>query len=271
MSFPLSKKPAIETEPASTEHRRQIALSLAEQCAQVLKQDFQADEVIVFGSLRGDTPWHSDSDIDLAVRGVSADRLLEAYEQLRKMMPAWLPFDLVSVERTDERVRDRILQPTPMPNNIFLDTKVRLEDEVIAISQTIAVLEEVLAQASTTPKILLTPALASYSEDFYSGCERLAERIAVMLDGGLPEGEAWHRALLLQMSKPGGQGRPPLWDGPLLQQLEQQLDRYRSFRHRVRHLYSVQLDDKRVLSMAGLSIGIVGCKRIAVIIYRRTS
>ena len=36
-------------------------------------------------------------------------------------------------------------------------------------------------------------ALASYVDDFYKGCERLCERVAVALDGGLPQGSAGTR------------------------------------------------------------------------------
>jgi hypothetical protein len=32
-------------------------------------------------------------------------------------------------------------------------------------------------------------ALGGYVEDFYKGCECICERVAVTLDGGLPQGE----------------------------------------------------------------------------------
>ncbi|MEL6552459.1 MAG: nucleotidyltransferase domain-containing protein [Cyanobacteria bacterium J06621_11] len=237
---------ALESEPTTSEQRYQAALKLAEVCAQILKKDFLADEVIIFGSLRGDTPWHSASDLDLAVRGLTKDQLLAAHNRLQKIVPEWLPFDLLAVERADERVRDRILQITPMPKNIFLETKIRLEDEIFMIAKTVKTLNDLLAQANSIPPIALTPATAGYIEDFYSGCERLAERVAVTLDGGLPEGKSWHQQLLTQVSKPGGRNRPPLWDQTLLSNLDQ----YRSFRHRVRHLYNIDLDDEKVLELA---------------------
>ncbi len=232
--------------PASVEQRRQIALAVAQQCTQILKQDFGVDQVVIFGSLRGDTPWHCQSDLDLAVQGLSKERLLEAHRRLEMVVPQWLPLDLVAVERADSRVRDRILQLTPMPDNHYLALKLRLEDEIAAIAKVVGILEEVLRQADTAPPILLTPALASYTEDFYSGCEKLAERVAVELDGGLPKGGNWHEQLLLRMSESGGQERPPLWDKALLQSLGE----YRRFRHRVRHLYNFDLDHQRVLTLA---------------------
>ena len=237
----------LNTSPASAEQRRQAALAVAEQCSRLLKQDFGATEVIVFGSLRGDTPWHSKSDLDLAVRGISSKDLLKAVDHLATtVVPSWLPFDLVAVERANERVRDRILQTTPMPENTDLALKERLKDELAMIHQTVDTLSTLLAQADTIPEIALVPATAGYLEDFYSGCERLAERVVVTLDGSLPTGENWHQQLLQQAAESGGYGRPPLWEPSLLSEL----DVYRRFRHRVRHLYNLELDSETVLALA---------------------
>jgi len=246
MSFDGLLTVTAEQAPSSAEERRQKAWAIAQACVETLKRDCGATEVIIFGSLRGDTPWHSQSDLDLAVRGMTSDDIWNAFPVLEKVVPSWLPFDLVAVDRASERIRDRILQITPMPENKYLALKLRLEDELVAISKTIETLNKVLADASTVANIFVTPALASYSEDFYSGCEHLAERIAVELDGALPKGKNWHEQLLLQVSESGGEERPPLWDKPLLKKL----DEYRRFRHRVRHLYNFDLDDKKVLDMA---------------------
>ena len=146
-----------------------------------------------------------------------------------------MPFDLVSIERADDRVRDRILKLTPTPENIFLDTKVRLQDEIYEIAQTVQTLNTLLAQADAIPNIALIPTTAGYVEVFYSGCERLARRIVVAFEGGLPEGQNWHQLLLQQVSRSSEKGRPPLWTS----ELREKLDHYRSFRHRVRHLYNI--------------------------------
>ncbi len=236
----------LNTLPASVEQRRQAAWAIADQCSRILNQEFGATEVIVFGSLRGDAPWHNDSDLDLAVQGIPSDKLLKAFDRLTAIVPSWLPFDLVAVERAQERVRDRILQTTPMPENIYLALQQRLEDELAMIRQTVDTLSTLLAQADTIPEIALVPATAGYTEDFYTGCERLAERVVVALDGGLPTGENWHQQLLQQAAETGGQERPPLWEQSLLLEL----DAYRRFRHRVRHLYNLDLDSEQVLALA---------------------
>ena len=118
---------ALNKIPTSAEQRRQIALAIAEQCIQLLKQNFGETEAIVFGSLRGDTLWHNRSDLDLAVSGVSSDVILEAHKQLERIVPSWLPFDLVVLEQADPRIRDRILQLTSMPEDIYLALKYALK------------------------------------------------------------------------------------------------------------------------------------------------
>ena len=80
------------------------------------------------------------------------------------------------------------------------------------------------------------------------------------LDDGLPEGDRWHQALLGQMGAPGGQGRPAVFGGPLLLEL----DDYRRFCHRVRHLYGYELEGEGVLGLARGVRGIADRVREAV-------
>lgn len=228
------------------EQRKQKALTVAQQCINLLKQDFKATEVILFGSLAGDGPWHWHSDLDLAVTGMTDDAIWNAYSSLEKIAPGWLKIDLVPLERVPTKVAARILKLKPMSNNKYLALKSRIEDEMFALESNVKTLQTLLAQAETIPEIALTPALASYIADFYNGCERISERVAVTLDGGLPRGENWHQELLKQMADSGGDNRPPLWSGSLLLEL----DEYRKFRHLARHVYKVELKSERVLALA---------------------
>ena len=93
--------------------------------------------------------------------------------------------------------------------------------------------QEALERVGDEPDEFAVRALTSYIDDFYKGCERICERVAVTLDDGLPQGDRWHQALLGQMGAVGGEGRPAVFRGPLLLEL----DDYRRFRHRVRHIY----------------------------------
>jgi hypothetical protein len=62
----------------------------------------------------------------------------------------------------------------------------------------------------------------------------------------MPQGERWHQLLLGRMGEPSGKGRPPVFGGSLLLDL----DEYRRFRHRVRHIYGYELEAQRVLALA---------------------
>jgi predicted nucleotidyltransferase len=228
------------------EQRRQEALAVAQQCIQLLQQDFRAKEVILFGSLAGDGPWHWRSDLDLAVRGMSDDAIWNAYSTLEKIAPSWLKIDLVALERVPTRVADRILKLKSMSDNKYLALKSRLEDEMIALENNVEKLMMLLEQAETIPEIALTPALASYIADFYTGCERISERVAVTFDDGLPRSDNWHQELLKQVAEWGGDNRPPLWSGSLLLEL----DEYRKFRHLARHIYNIELKLDKVLALA---------------------
>jgi len=53
------------------------------------------------------------------------------------------------------------------------------------------------------------------------GCERLCERVAVALDGGLPQGERSHQVLLGRWGSLAVMGRPPVFSGSLLLDLDE--------------------------------------------------
>jgi predicted nucleotidyltransferase len=228
------------------EDKRKEALTIAKHCINVLEKEFKAEEVILFGSLRGDAPWHEKSDLDLAVRGLSEDTWWEAYCVIEKMMPSWLTFDLVSLEKAPPYLQDYILQTYPMSDNPYLALKERLETEMIALNETVNTLSSLLEQASSVPQAFVTPTLASYITDFYTSCERLSERVAISWDGGLPKGDNWHEQLLYQVSNTRIKGRPPLWQDSLLLDL----DEYRKFPHLNRHNYNFKLQADKVLELA---------------------
>lgn len=236
--------------PDLLEHRRQEAIAVAEQCSQILRQEFGATQIVLFGSLRGDAPWHWQSDLDLAVSGISEEALWKAQQQLALVMPNWLAFDLVDLERVAPQVRSRILQQQPMPTDRYLALKSHIDDEMAALERLLNVLTALIDQADAIPEIALVPALASYITDFYTGCERISERVVIALDGGIPEGANWHEQLLRQVADSGENSRPPirppLWQGSLLLDLNE----YRKFRHFDRHRYKLELKLDRGLELA---------------------
>ncbi len=119
------------------EERRQQALMVAKQCTEILQDNFGATEVILCGSLAGETPWHWHSDIDLAVKGMSKDAVWDAYTAIEDIVPHWLKVDIIPLEFAPIYLVDRILHKTPMPENKYLALKVRIEDELNSIEDTI--------------------------------------------------------------------------------------------------------------------------------------
>ena len=112
------------------EQRRQEALINAKQCMQILQDKFGATEVILCGSLAGESPWHWRSDIDIAVRGMSKDAVWDAYSILEDIVPYWLKVDLIPLDFAPKYLVERILKKIPMPENKYLALKARIEDEI---------------------------------------------------------------------------------------------------------------------------------------------
>ena len=227
------------------ERRRQEALATAKKCISLLKSNFGAEEAFVCGSLSGETPWHWHSDLDLAVRGMTQDDVWNARYFIEDIRPHWLEVDIIPLEFSPSFLAERILNKTPMSDNKFLDLKLRIEDEMSSLEVTVDTLKELLPQQNTIPEVAFIPAIASYVVDFYTGCERISERVAVYLDGGIPNSRDWHLELLRLMAEPGGCDRPALWSGALLLDLSE----YRKFRHLRRHNYDIKLDAERVFEL----------------------
>lgn len=76
--------------------RRRQARAAAEACARVLKEQFGAREVYIFGSLTGQGPWHSRSDIDLAVEGLAPEQYIAALSALWQLLPDGMDLDLIA-------------------------------------------------------------------------------------------------------------------------------------------------------------------------------
>jgi hypothetical protein len=77
---------------------------------------------------------------------------------------------------------------------------------------------------------------------FYSGLERIFEKIAASVDGSIPEGANWHQELLHQLSMEIDGIRPAVISSDLKENLEE----YRGFRHVVRNVYTYHLSSKKI-------------------------
>ena len=77
---------------------------------------------------------------------------------------------------------------------------------------------------------------------FYSGLERIFERIASDIDGSVPSGTNWHRELLNQMAIEVPSIRPAI----ISSELKEKLEEYRGFRHVVRNVYTYRLNPEKI-------------------------
>lgn len=86
---------------------------------------------------------------------------------------------------------------------------------------------------------------------FYSGLERLFELIARQVDHSLPDGDMWHRDLLLQMASEQSV-RPAV----MSQSMILVLDELRRFRHLVRNVYTFNLSPEKMKGLLDVLPGI---------------
>jgi predicted nucleotidyltransferase len=90
------------------------ALAVAHAYAKRLRTQYRAKGVIVFGSLTGETPWHSRSDIDLAAEGLAPELFWRPWADLDDLLPSGLSVDLVPLETAGPALRARIMGEVPM-------------------------------------------------------------------------------------------------------------------------------------------------------------
>ena len=92
---------------------------------------------------------------------------------------------------------------------------------------------------------------ASATEKVYTGCERVMAWLASEIDGApIAKSDAWHSTLLHRMANP----MPPARDAILSAECYALLDRLRSFRHRERNSYGINLDLEIVLDRAAEAV-----------------
>jgi len=102
-------------------------------------------------------------------------------------------------------------------------------------------MKQLLKRAGDNPTFVEVRAAGSILHDFYSGMEKILERIALSVDKSLPTGEEWHSELLSQMAKPVEGVREEILTDELLQKLKE----YLRFRHLFRHIYGFELKWER--------------------------
>lgn len=87
--------------------------------------------------------------------------------------------------------------------------------------------------------------VASVLEDVYQGAENAFQRIVRATGELTPAGQEWHTELLEQMSKEMRGVRPAVIRAETYEMLEV----FRSFRHKVRHIYGFSLKWNKMLPL----------------------
>ena len=244
--------------------RQEKGWEVAHKAAQILKKQFAARKVLLFGSLLDVQRMHFHSDIDLAVWGLAEERYYQAVAKLQDLNPDF-SIDLVQIESAPPSLRSAIiktgieLDPTKerkanlasllpiysiMTQYAPLIGQIRQDlTELECLTQkTTQLLEKVVNTGDED--YLGTVALNLHS--FYTGVERIFREIARTIDGSMPEGADWHRRLLRQMSAEIPNLRPPV----ITMETRSALDEYCAFRHVVRNIYTFNLRLDRVQNLA---------------------
>jgi predicted nucleotidyltransferase len=243
LTFPTE----IMTMSATIQHhandpRRQRALEAADRCTRVLKEQFGAREVYLFGSLAGQSPWHNRSDIDLAVEGLPPDQYITALSALWELLPEGLELDLITLETAPPALVARAKGEVTMPENLNEALKLDITDELKNLDRLVQEGQSYLKTMPPEPTSMEIRAAASVVHDFYGGVERVFERIAVRLGPGLPAGPSWHILLLRSMESAIEGVRPAVIDHALAVCLVD----YLNFRHVFRHNYGYELQWHRL-------------------------
>ena len=118
----------------------------------------------------------------------------------------------------------------------------RLAAEVEHEIERLEQLRQQLAAAPRSDDTLTLRARGSMLHDFYGGIERVFVRIAEELNGGVPQGERWHRQIVTDMALDLPNVRPAVIDAALAEELADFL----CFRHVFRNVYGSLLQAERM-------------------------
>lgn len=200
--------------------REAIAREAAQRCIKLLKEKFGVKNAFVFGSLRGDGPWHEGSDIDIGVEGLPRGRYMEALVELYELLPEGMDLDLVPLEHATPEMVAMVKGEVKMPDDDFEALRMEVQNEIRGLERIVEETSSELVNLPQEPTRLQVGGMGKYVHDFYEGVERIFERIERGLSIPVPSGESWH---ILDRS------------------LALKLHRYLRFRHLFRHTYGYEL------------------------------
>lgn len=124
-----------------------------------------------------------------------------------------------------------------MPTGKFVSLRADIQREQRNLDRLADEAQQLLADVPDQPTFRDIRAAGSILHDFYTAVERIFQRVATEVEGGLPSGLDWHTRLLLRMAAPVPDTRPLVISEPL----KDNLGEYLRFRHLFRHLYGFEL------------------------------
>jgi hypothetical protein len=122
----------------------------------------------------------------------------------------------------------------------------RILNEVSSLGSVVARVENAWKKAAANNDEFYFDSVALNIHSFYSGLERVFEKIASAVDSSQPQGINWHKELLNQMALEIPNVRPAV----ISEKTCKQLDNYRGFRHVVRNVYSYHINPDKMKPLA---------------------
>jgi len=122
----------------------------------------------------------------------------------------------------------------------------RILNEISSLAVVVARVESAWKAAAANNDEFYFDSVALNIHSFYSGLERVFEKISSAVDGSLPQGLNWHQELLNQMALEIPDVRPAV----ISEKTRQQLDTYRGFRHVVRNVYTYHISPDKMKPLA---------------------
>lgn len=132
-------------------------------------------------------------------------------------------------------------------NKKFLTLGSHIREELSEIRRSIQRAKQAWSLALNEDDSLYLDSVALNLHDFYNGLERIFERIAENIDEIKPEGLNWHQEILRQMAMEIPKVRPAV----ISQDLREELDKYRAFRHIVRNIYAHNFRIDKIKDLIG--------------------
>lgn len=238
--------------------RHQAGLQQAKALADILKAEFGATKVALFGSMLSVNDIHLGSDIDLAVWGLPYEEYIAALTELMTNAKEF-DVDLVRIEEAPPSLKTYIFKEgltlgsdIPQSNTFLRDSSLmlnyavlvgRIQRELEDIKTQYLQTQSQLAVARETEQNAYWMAVSLGLHGIYTGLERIFEQIAREVDESLNQQSArWHKALLEQMAA----DIPGVRSAVITEQTFRALESYLSFRHVVRSNYAYRLEPSRI-------------------------